>query len=299
MKYKVLLPLSLVVCLASGMAAPQTASERAKDQLDKGIQAYQWYKYELAVEHFRQARKLDPQSRTAALCLATALAQEYVPGVDTPDNLQFAAEAIEINKQLLAQDPQNLSVLKWLGFLELETKRYEEAKSYYHQTSQADPKDAEALYSVGIVDWIQAYKRRVEERSKRGLSMNGSPSITQRSCAKLRTDSLPLVEDGIQVMKQAMELRPDYDDAMGYLNLLYRERAEIECNNKAARSSDLQEANEWTSKAMETRKRNAEKYKESESSTAQSRSPLTETPPPLAPPPPPPPPPKKPAKTVH
>lgn len=292
MKYTMLLPLFLLAGLAYAMAAPQTASQQAENEVNKGIQAYKYYRYESAIEHFRQATKLDPQSRTATLCLATTLAQEYVPGVDTPDNLKWATEAIEIYKQMLAQEPKNLTVFKWLGYLEMGARRFEEAKSYYRQASQAQTEDADTFYTLGALDWTEAYKRRADERRKHGLSIDHPASITQPFCAKLRTDNLPLIEDGMQALKRAMELRADYDDAMAYMNLLYRERAEIECNNKATRASDLQQANEWTGKAMEIRKRNAEKYKESKSLTV-DHSPLTDTPVQWAPPPPPPPPPPK------
>jgi len=292
MRYRLLLPIAVLACLSSAIAAPQTASGEAKNHLNQGIEALKQYRYESAVEHFRQARKLDPQSRTAAMYLATALGGwGYVPGVDTPDNLQVASEAIDIFKQVLALDPQSVTAFKWLGFLEMGTRNYEEAKSYYHQASQAAATDPEAFYSVGVVDWVQAYRQRAEERSKRGLSINGPSSIMQPFCAKLRANNLPLVDDGIQVMNRSLELRPDYDDAMAYLNLLYRERAEIQCHDRAARSSDQRQADEWTGKAMEARKRNLEKYKDSEPS-APSPEPLLSQPPPpppLAPPPPPPP----------
>ena len=36
-----------------------------------------------------------------------------------------------------------------------------------------------------------------------------------------------MIEDGIAELEKALQLRPDYDDAMAYLNLLYRERARL------------------------------------------------------------------------
>jgi hypothetical protein len=35
----------------------------------------------------------------------------------------------------------------------------------------------------------------------------------------------PMIDEGIDVLKRALELRPEYDDAMAYLNLLYRRKA--------------------------------------------------------------------------
>jgi hypothetical protein len=57
----------------------------------------------------------------------------------------------------------------------------------------------------------------------------------------------------MEMLKRAIELRPEYDDAMVYLNLLFRERAAIECGDPAARSNDERLAKEWADKAMQAR----------------------------------------------
>ena len=41
----------------------------------------------------------------------------------------------------------------------------------------------------------------------------------------LREKNAPVIQDGIASLHKALHLRPDYDDAMAYLNLLYREKA--------------------------------------------------------------------------
>jgi hypothetical protein len=56
-----------------------------------------------------------------------------------------------------------------------------------------------------------------------------------------------------------MQLRADYDDAMAYMNLLYREKADLECGDAAARADDLKTADEWVDKTMATKKAKAAK----------------------------------------
>ncbi len=55
---------------------------RARDQLNKGVAAYRNGKYEEAIDHFQQASSLDPKLLNAQLYLATALANQYTPGVE-------------------------------------------------------------------------------------------------------------------------------------------------------------------------------------------------------------------------
>ena len=62
---------------------------RARDQLNKGVQSYKNAKYEEAIEHFKNAVDLDPSLVTARLYLATAYAQQYIPGADSPDNNRY------------------------------------------------------------------------------------------------------------------------------------------------------------------------------------------------------------------
>ena len=67
------------------------------------------------------------------------------------------------------------------------------------------------------------------------------------------------MKEGIDALNKALALRPDYDDAMAYMNLLYRQKADIECGDPAARATDLKTADEWVDKTMATKKAKAEK----------------------------------------
>jgi hypothetical protein len=81
----------------------------------------------------------------------------------------------------------------------------------------------------------------------------------KKACDQLKTENAQRVEDGIQNLQKALQLRPDYDDAMAYLNLLYRQRAEYECDSPDQRKDDLKTADDWVDKTMATKKAKAEK----------------------------------------
>ena len=61
------------------------------------------------------------------------------------------------------------------------------------------------------------------------------------------------------MLKKAIQNRPSYEDAMAYLNLMYRERADYECEDEAARAADYKTADEWVQKTMDTKKAKAAK----------------------------------------
>jgi hypothetical protein len=85
------------------------------------------------------------------------------------------------------------------------------------------------------------------------------PTKDKKVCAMLKDKNAATVQDGIDNLNKALQLRPDYDDAMAYMNLMYRERADIQCDDADARTADLKAADEWLDKNMATRKAKAEK----------------------------------------
>ena len=83
-KLLVVFAAALVMLSSTGCAKLQ-----ARDHLNKGVQAYKNSKFEQAIDHFQQAVALDPTLLNARLYLATAYAQQYIPGADTPENNHY------------------------------------------------------------------------------------------------------------------------------------------------------------------------------------------------------------------
>ena len=257
--------LTLVAVLLVLFSAVGCSKLRARDQLNKGVQAYKNAKYEDAIEHFKNAVELDPSLTNARLYLATAYAQQYIPGADSPENNRFAEQAIDVFKQVLALNPpkeQQVHSLKGIASLYFNMKKFDLAKEYYQKVADLDPNDPETYYSIAVIDWTQAYQRRMDERAKLGLKPTDELK-DKKDCATfintVKAQNEPEVQDGIQKLQKALELRPDYDDAMAYLNLLYREEADLQCDNPDARKTDLKNADDWVDKTMATKKAKAEK----------------------------------------
>jgi tetratricopeptide (TPR) repeat protein len=247
--------LGLAVLLLSGAGCTKL---RARDQLNKGVQAYKNAKYELAIEHFKNAVALDPRLLNARLYLATAYAQQYIPGADTPENNQMGEQAIDEYKKVLQMDPKNTNSVKGIASLYFNMKKFDQAKEYHEKAKQLDPNDPEEYYSIAVIDWTRAYAPRQEARAGLGLKPD-EPLKDKKVCESLRERNLSRVNDGIENLNKALQLRPDYDDAMAYMNLLYREKGDLECGNADARMADLKTADEWVDKTMATKKQKAEK----------------------------------------
>jgi len=252
--------LVLLGCLVLVLSATSCQKLKARDQLNKGVQAYKNAKYEEAINHFQQSVADDPTLVNARLYLATAFAQQYIPGADTPDNNKNAEQAIEQYKIVLQSDPKNINSIKGIAYLYLQMKKFDVAKEFYKKASEADPNDPEPYYSVAVIDWTQTYIPRQEERAKLGMKPDDSlPAKDKKVCASVKEKNTADVMEGIDNLNKALQLRPDYDDAMAYMNLMYRERADIQCDDPAARIADLKTADEWVDKTMAIKKAKAEK----------------------------------------
>jgi tetratricopeptide (TPR) repeat protein len=252
---RVMTVIALGAVLLSGTACNKL---RARDQLNKGVQSYKNTRYEEAIDHFQQAVSLDSSLINARLYLATAYAQQYIPGADTEDNNKMAQQAIEHYKAVLERDPKNITSLKGIASLYFNMKKLEESKQYHRKVSELDPNDPETYYSIGVIDWTESYQPRMEERAKLGLKPE-EPLKDKKVCASLKQKSSASVQDGIDNLTKALQIRPDYDDAMAYLNLLYREKADLECVDPAARAADLKTADEWVDKTLAIKKEKAAK----------------------------------------
>lgn len=255
---RVLTVLAVLLALLSTVGCNKL---RARDQLNKGVQAYKNAKYEDAIEHFKDAVELDPTLVNARLYLATAYMGQYIPGADSPDNNRFAEEAIDVFKQVLALNPpkeQQIHSLKGIASMYFQQKKFSQAEEYYKKIAELDPNDPETYYSLAVIDWMEAYQPDQKARAELGLKPTDEMK-DKKACEDLKQANAQKVDDGIQNLNKALQLRPDYDDAMAYLNLLYRQRAEYECDNADARKADLKTADDWVDKTMATKKAKAEK----------------------------------------
>jgi len=243
---------------------------RARDQLNKGVEAYKNSHYEQAIDHFQQAVQLDPGLINARMYLATAYVSQYIPGVDSPDNLRTAQQAIDEYQKVIDANPsrdQKVNSAKGIAYLYLNMKRWDDAKKYYRMASDLDPNDPEPYYSVGVIDWTACYQPRMEARAKLGLKpeehLNPKNKDQKAACDDLKAKNSPSIQEGIDTLNKAIQLRPDYDDAMAYLNLMYREKGDVECDDLAAREEDLKTADHWVDETLRVKKAKAEKAAQS------------------------------------
>jgi tetratricopeptide (TPR) repeat protein len=208
------------------------------------VRAFREAHYDNAVKYFQQAVQLDPELVTAEIYLATAYAQQYVPGGRGEDNERNAEMAIQTFENVLRRDPNSVNAIAGLASIyqslgQTDTRNLRKAHDYYMKYAQLESNNPIPFYAIGSLDWLIVYDK------------NNPPPVEEQAT---------LIENGLQSLDKALSLDPDYDDAMTYKNLLYREKARI-ATNEADKKKWIDMADEWFNKGLETRKKNAEKKK--------------------------------------
>lgn len=233
------------LCVGRGSAlqtqAPQTPQQtEARDALNQGVQAYKNGQMDEAIVHFRRAKELDPQLLNARLYLATAYASLYIPGAPSEENRQKGETAIAEYREILNSHPDNLSAIDGIGSLlfqmagtsSFDPDRMQESKSFHQKHTQIRPEDPEPYYWIGVIDWMLAMRANGLYRARYNLSVRGRQLADDEPLPpevryEYAREYEPTIEEGIENLQKAIQLRPEYDDAMAYLNLLYRRKADI------------------------------------------------------------------------
>lgn len=238
---------------------------KARDSLNKGVAAYKATKYEEAARKFKEAIEADPTFDVARLYLATSYMSQWIPGADSPENNQLAKNAEAEFQNVLSKDPKNKLAIESIAsmrynqanaFPNLEDKLrvMDEAKVWYTKLVEVDPTNSKAYYSLGVISWSKWYPKYKAAREAAKMKQEDPGPIKDKKIREeLKTGYGALVEEGIGHLSKAVEIDKIYDDAMAYLNLLIRERADL-AENPDDYKKDIATADDWVSKALEAKK---------------------------------------------
>jgi tetratricopeptide (TPR) repeat protein len=256
----------LAVVVAAGSGCNKL---KARDLLNKGVANFKNGQYDAAVEDFKQAKDLDPSLLNARLYLATAYASQYIPGAPSDENVKRGKAAIDEFKGVLEKDPNNLSAIDGIGSILFQMsgqpynpEKFQESKSYHQKHIELKPTDPEPYYWIGVIDWTQAFRGNAELRTEYNKEhINKQVKESDPLPAAVRTQFIDkygkLVDEGIASLQKAIQLRPDYDDAMAYLNLLYRRKADM-AESAEERASYQKQADDLVEKVKEIKQKRAE-----------------------------------------
>jgi len=245
---KLLIVLSLILLAVGGAGCQLMNKLEARDHLNKGVKSYGAKNYDKASEEFKAAIELDPTLIDAFLYLATTYRAEFVPLAQNEDNLRKGREAIATFEKVIELDPNNqlgraVNAMANIADLYRNMEQPDQAKEWYRKLMALQEDKSQALYGMATIDW-----KMVD--GKTGKDGENVAALTPEEKGKL----IAAVDEGINNLKEALKINPDYTDAMEYLNLMYRERAELALNDEEKRQWE-READKLALNALETKRK--------------------------------------------
>ena len=256
--------------LMAGSIFAQSTQESARAALNRGVAAFKGAKYSEAVSEFELASKLDPANPNPRLYLGTAYMTQWIPGADSPENTAFANHAEAAFRAVYEMDARDKTALASLASLAFNKAKalsvsqperihyFDEAETWYRKLIDVDSNDKTAYYSLGVIAWERFYPALMNARTRLGMKPEDPGPLADINIrAELRTQYSRIVEDGMVNLNRAIAIDPLYSDAMAYLNLLHRERADYS-ESAQDYKRDIETADGLVVQALDARKRAAE-----------------------------------------
>jgi tetratricopeptide (TPR) repeat protein len=234
-------------------------SEKGKPEND-AIMAKAVDNYALAVE------KLDANDPTQAKIKGLAL--QYLMAAYGADKLDDPVKAEPVIIRLIQLDPAEPANYFQLGKLYEDAGEYEAAEKVYTAAKDAKGTDPNvymqlaAFYSRqgNFPKTIEAYEQRAqtEPNNPEGFYAIATQYWDQayRGPGVKEADKKAYVQKGNVAIDKAIEIRPDYVEALVYKNLLLRLQANLE-SNPSTQQALIKQADSFRDKAEEIRKRKA------------------------------------------
>lgn len=162
----------------------------------------------------------------------------------------------------LEQDPQNVALILNLASHKLErasgitnednrAAQLDEVQVLYLKANSLEPRNVEALYRLGVVSWMKVFPAVVAARRHTAMDPETPGPIRNRSeravlNAKYRAD----LNYAIATLEQAVAIDPSRNDAMAYLHMAYRARADFK-DTRSEWDEDQGTADSWREKAYD------------------------------------------------
>jgi tetratricopeptide (TPR) repeat protein len=157
---RIAIVLAILVATSSGCGVVNRI--RAKNQLNEAARAYREGRFVEAEQHSREAAQLDPNNKTAPMFIARTIHAQYRPGVQTPENIAKAQQAIDAYQEILQKNPKDEEAYKAIAYLYGSIKEDQKLRDWISARAAneaADPeKRAEAYVVLASKDWDCSYK---------------------------------------------------------------------------------------------------------------------------------------------
>jgi tetratricopeptide (TPR) repeat protein len=273
----IVMVLAILVATSSGCGVINRI--RAKNQLNEAAKAYREGHFPEAEQHSRRAAELDPNNKTAPMFIARTIHAQYRPGVQSPENVAKAQEAIVAYQQLLANNPQDEESYKAIAYLYEALHQDDKLRQWIASRAASDTappeKRAEAYVVLASKDWDCSFKiTELPTNKTTTLDPSNNKATVSYKKPKDQKDfdmAQMCVKQGLVEAENAIKFDPNNESAWSYKTNLLLEASKLaemdgKPDQKAQYQKDYEAALKRTTElSVANQKRKEEQEKQSAS----------------------------------
>ena len=271
---RIAITLAILVFTASGCGLVNRI--RAKNELNEAARAYREAHFPVAEQHSRRALELDPDSKTALSFIARTIHAQYRPGVQAPENIAKANEAIAAYQRILDKDPKNDEAYKAIAYLLGAIKEDDKLRSWIsaraNDGSLPSEKRAESYIVLASKDWDCSFKITELPTNKVTTIAPGNRATVSYKKPKEQKDfdtAQSCVKRGLEEAETAIKLDPASESAWSYkTNLLLEAIKLADMEGKTDQKAELEKQRDVAQKRTNTLSEANQKKKEEEANKA-------------------------------
>ena len=258
-----------VLCLLAALTLALTSFScqkiEARMEIKTANEAYQKEDYATALQHYTRAGKIDPSFPELERMIGYSQIGLYIPDDKTPPNEQHADQAIAQLSSYLKKKPEDRIARDALINMYLNANRTSQAIDYFRNYLAEHPADLEAVKSIATLyakqgDFNQSlswYEKITLLDSKNPESHYIYGVVCYEKVAKNPpadvNEKRAIIDKGKAALQHAIDMKPDYFEAVVYLNLLWRQQALTEPDPVKAQE-DIAQAEALKNRAIEINK---------------------------------------------
>jgi tetratricopeptide (TPR) repeat protein len=274
---RIVIVLTILVATSSGCGVINRI--RAKNQLNEAARAYREGKFPEAEQHSREAAALDPDNKTAPMFIARTIHAQYRPGVQAPENIAKAQQAIDAYQKILDKNPQDDEAYKAIAYLYGAIKEDDKLRQWISQRAASDTTDAvkraEAYVVLASKDWDCSFKITEQPGVKTTTIDQGTNKATvsysKPKDPKDYNQAQMCVKQGLAEAENAIKFDPNNESAWSYkTNLLLEASKLAEMDGQTEQKANYQKDYEAALKRTTELSAANQKRKEEEAKQAAS-----------------------------